>query len=301
MAPAQGGESASKDLIKITKHLLAGGIAGAVSRTVVSPLERLKILFQVLGPGQTPPGVITTLREIYRAEGIKGYFKGNGTNVLRIAPYSAVQFASYEKYKAWVLLYTGNESLDTVGRLFAGACAGITSASTTYPLDMVRTRLSLQEKNPRYKGIADALKVIYKEEGGILALYRGLFPTLMGVAPYVAINFMVYETLRGFFAIRSETGSPSVFQKLLCGALAGAAAQTVTYPMDVVRRRMQIAGMPGNSFAYPSTYLAFKTIFLREGLRGFFKGMIPNYLKVAPATGVSFVSYEWSKKILGTT
>lgn len=100
------------------KDLVAGGIAGAVSRTVVSPLERVKILFQVIlflsfcifglylavlkiqSPQVTKyHGIFSTFKTIWKQDGWRGYFKGNGTNILRIVPYSAIQFASYEKYK----------------------------------------------------------------------------------------------------------------------------------------------------------------------------------------------------------
>ena len=80
------------------KNLAAGGIAGAVSRTIVSPLERLKILYQVsLKDNPTP--IIKSLANIYKHEGFLGYFKGNGTNIIRIIPYSAAQFAAYEQVK----------------------------------------------------------------------------------------------------------------------------------------------------------------------------------------------------------
>jgi len=110
---------------------------------------------------------------------------------------------------------------------------------------------------------------------------------------------MFYETLRSIVATR-RGGSPTTVDKLLCGALAGVAAQTVTYPMDVVRRRMQMTGSSEYSEKYTGMVDACRKMFAKEGIRGFFKGMIPNYLKVAPAMGVSFMSYEWSKKVLGT-
>lgn len=99
------------------KHLVAGGVAGAVSRTSVSPLERLKILYQVrttVKLHKVPlflkvqidskenrkfQGITSSLRTIWREEGIRGYYKGNGTNVIRIVPYAAVQFAAYEEFK----------------------------------------------------------------------------------------------------------------------------------------------------------------------------------------------------------
>lgn len=79
----------------------AGGVAGAVSRTVVSPLERLKILFQVQSAGRNAYklSVGEGLRKMWREEGWRGFMRGNGTNCIRIVPYSAVQFGSYNFYK----------------------------------------------------------------------------------------------------------------------------------------------------------------------------------------------------------
>lgn len=79
----------------------AGGVAGAVSRTVVSPLERLKILFQIqsVGREEYKLSVGKGLMKMWREEGWRGFMRGNGTNCIRIVPYSAVQFGSYNFYK----------------------------------------------------------------------------------------------------------------------------------------------------------------------------------------------------------
>lgn len=90
---------------------------------------------------------------------------------------------------------------------------------------------------------------VYREEGGIRGLYRGCVPTSAGVAPYVAINFAAYEALRKRF-IDSETGEVSTIMKLSCGAMAGSISQTITYPLDVLRRRMQVAGMKNSKLGY---------------------------------------------------
>ena len=85
----------------VTAAFIAGGVAGAVSRTVVSPLERLKILFQVqsVGRDEYKGSVSKGLAKIWKEEGFKGMMRGNGTNCIRIVPYSAVQFGSYNFYK----------------------------------------------------------------------------------------------------------------------------------------------------------------------------------------------------------
>ena len=84
-----------------TAAFLAGGVAGAVSRTVVSPLERLKILYQIQGAGKEEYklSIWRALKKMWTDEGFKGFMRGNGTNCIRIIPYSAVQFGSYSLYK----------------------------------------------------------------------------------------------------------------------------------------------------------------------------------------------------------
>ncbi|KAM1678202.1 hypothetical protein ACFXTN_034938 [Malus domestica] len=191
-------------LLSIAKSLVAGGVAGGVSRTAVAPLERLKILLQVQNPHSIKyNGTIQGLKYIWRTEGFRGLFKGNGTNCARIVPNSAVKFFSYEEASKGILWFyrqqTGNEDaqLTPVLRLGAGACAGIIAMSATYPMDMVRGRLTVQtDVSPRqYRGIYHALTTVFREEGP-RALYRGWLPSVIGVVPYVGLNFAVYESLK---------------------------------------------------------------------------------------------------------
>eukprot|EP01119_Soliformovum_irregulare_P018215 TRINITY_DN5538_c0_g2_i2.p1 TRINITY_DN5538_c0_g2~~TRINITY_DN5538_c0_g2_i2.p1 ORF type:complete len:252 (-),score=43.37 TRINITY_DN5538_c0_g2_i2:857-1612(-) len=249
MSPPQSSHTdKKKPPYQAARYLLAGGIAGAVSRTVVSPLERLKILYQVQ-PDVKYTSVWQSLKTIWVEEGMSGMFKGNGTNVIRIFPYSAVQFAAYEKYKK-LLIPEGQSDLTPITRLIAGACAGVTSVVATYPLDLVRTRLSVQTAdNIKYTSIANSFSVIVKEEG-FMALFKGLSPTIMGVAPYVGLNFMFYETLKSVVKKAKEADCSTV-ELLAIGGAAGAIAQTLTYPLDVLRRKMQMQGFsekfPGKS------------------------------------------------------
>ncbi|GMP43724.1 hypothetical protein CsSME_00012976 [Camellia sinensis var. sinensis] len=151
----EGVKAPSYAILSICKSLVAGGVAGGVSRTAVAPLERLKILLQVQNPHNIKyNGTVQGLKYIWRTEGLRGLFKGNGTNCARIVPNSAVKFFSYEQAsKGILLLYqqkTGNEDaqLTPLLRLGAGACAGIIAMSATYPMDMVRGRLTVQISLP---------------------------------------------------------------------------------------------------------------------------------------------------------
>ncbi|KJX96777.1 mitochondrial carrier protein [Zymoseptoria brevis] len=292
----------------VVASFMAGGVAGAVSRTVVSPLERLKILLQVQSNGRTEykMSIPKALGKIWKEEGFKGMMAGNGTNCIRIVPYSAVQFGSYNLYKPYFEPAPG-EPLTPVRRLCCGAVAGITSVTVTYPLDIVRTRLSIQSASfqgltkeqveRKLPGMWATLKIMYKTEGGFMALYRGIVPTVAGVAPYVGLNFMVYESVRQYFTPEGQQ-NPSAVGKLSAGAISGAVAQTITYPFDVLRRRFQINTMSGMGYQYKSIFDAVRVIIANEGIAGMYKGIVPNLLKVAPSMASSWLSFELTRDFL---
>ncbi|KAL8111241.1 mitochondrial adenine nucleotide transporter ADNT1-like [Apium graveolens] len=311
----------SLELLSICKSLVAGGVAGGVSRTAVAPLERLKILLQVQNPHNIKyNGTLQGLKYIWRTEGFKGLFKGNGTNCARIVPNSAVKFFSYEQASKGILwLYrqqTGNEDaqLTPLLRLGAGACAGIIAMSATYPLDMVRGRLTVQtEASPyQYRGMFHALSTVLRQEGP-RALYRGWVPSVIGVVPYVGLNFAVYESLKDWLiksnALGLNEGSDlGVTTRLACGAAAGTVGQTVAYPLDVVRRRMQMVGWKDASsiitgggkapLEYTGMIDAFRKTVKYEGFGALYKGLVPNSVKVVPSIAIAFVAYEQVKDIL---
>ncbi|BFZ58019.1 hypothetical protein PYCC9005_005077 [Savitreella phatthalungensis] len=281
-------------------NFIAGGMAGCVSRTVVSPLERMKIIFQIQTPGShNYNGVWATLVKMWKEEGWRGYMRGNGSNCLRIFPYSAIQFASYNVYRPFFLA-EGETELTVGMRLIAGGIAGITSVAMTYPLDITRTRLSLQcadlsISRTETPGMWGTMKDIFKNEGGFMGLYRGIMPTIYGVAPYVGLNFAVYESVRKRFSTY-EGGEPTAMEKLAAGAISGAVAQSLTYPFDVLRRRFQVNTMMGNP--YSSTWHACKVIFAREGIRGFYQGLAANLLKVIPSMSSSWLTFEMTRSYM---
>ncbi|KAF3628612.1 Mitochondrial adenine nucleotide transporter ADNT1 [Capsicum annuum] len=388
----------SHAVISICKSLVAGGVAGGVSRTAVAPLERLKILLQVQNPHNIKyNGTISGLKYIWRTEGFKGLFKGNGTNCARIVPNSAVKFFSYEQAskkglgvvggkssicssvqmrvlvavshfvqnepEVWSVpgsilptlwiegpkLCCQNKGLKTLEffsfnaaqfcfhmllvlaagfskdaqltpllRLGAGACAGIIAMSATYPMDMVRGRITVQtEKSPyQYRGMFHALSTILREEGP-RALYKGWLPSVIGVIPYVGLNFAVYESLKDWLVKTKPLGlvddstELGVVTRLACGAVAGTVGQTVAYPLDVVRRRMQMVGWKdaasivtgdGKSKAsveYSGMIDTFRKTVRYEGFRALYKGLVPNSVKVVPSIAIAFVTYEQVKDLLG--
>ncbi|KAL0316397.1 UNVERIFIED_CONTAM: Vacuolar cation/proton exchanger 3 [Sesamum radiatum] len=213
-------------------------------------------------------GFIEALTLIGKEEGIKGYWKGNLPQVIRVIPYSAVQLFAYEAYKK---LFRGKDGeLSIIGRLAAGACAGMTSTFVTYPLDVLRLRLAVE---PGYKTITEVAVNMLREEG-FASFYNGLGPSLIGIAPYIAVNFCVFDLVK--------KALPEKYQKRtetsIATALVSATVATVMcYPLDTVRRQMQMKGSP-----YMTVLDAFPGIMARDGLVGLYRGFVPNALKTLP-------------------
>lgn len=288
------------------KSFIAGGIAGCAAKTTTAPLDRFKILMQVHHDKYKKYGVWRGLLAVIRHEGFRGLYKGNGAMMVRVYPYAAVQFLSYEQYKKLTQPYFSRHS--HFNKMVSGSMAGITAVLCTYPLDLVRTRLAFQVDEVHYRGIAHALTAIVRNEGGFLALYRGLIPTIMGMIPYAGIAFYTYEVTKAFMLSRmkfctkfsldnSGTIVLTIPANLCCGGLAGAVAQSCSYPLDVTRRTMQLAKMQDRQWLSLGRTLSY--IFRQYGIvRGFYRGLSINFYRAIPQVAVSFTVYDFMKQIL---
>ncbi|XP_063537463.1 solute carrier family 25 member 16-like [Cydia strobilella] len=300
------------DLDFIMKSLLAGGVAGMCAKTTVAPLDRIKILLQAQSIHYKHHGVIGGLMAIVKQESLLALYKGNGAQMVRIFPYAATQFTSFEIYKK----YLSGLSIPMVrhgDKFVAGAGAGVTAVTLTYPLDTIRARLAFQVTGEhRYTGIAHAATTMLRTEGGIRALYRGFVPTLCGMVPYAGFSFYCFEYLK-FFCMKylptslcrkceRNTGGLvlTVPGKLVCGGLAGAVAQSVSYPLDVTRRRMQLACMDPATAQFGTGMIRTLTLIYRENgiAKGLYRGMSINYIRAIPMVATSFSTYELMKQLL---
>jgi len=246
---SQRGGSTSQ---KVTRFLL-GGISGAFAKTLVAPLDRVKIIFQISRTPFSLAGVAALLRRTVEVDGWKGLFRGNFAQVLRVLPYSGSQLATFDVLSEAILSYRGIDAssngvgrsaaslLGPMDRMVAGAGAGAVSVFLTYPLDLLRARLAVQQELPGgTKGTVRGLWWTLREmvaSGGVSSLYRGLSPTLLGIIPYAGISFTTYEALKQRSReIRGAGGEPTVIERLLFGGVAGFAGQAASYPLDIVRR-----------------------------------------------------------------
>ncbi|XP_047180887.1 thylakoid ADP,ATP carrier protein, chloroplastic-like isoform X2 [Vigna umbellata] len=252
----------------------AGAIAGAAAKTVTAPLDRIKLLMQAIAV-------------IGKEEGIQGYWKGNLPQVIRVVPYSAVQLFAYEIYKK---IFRGeNGELSVVGRLAAGAFAGMTSTFITYPLDVLRLRLAVE---PGYRTMSEVALGMLREEG-FASFYRGLGPSLIAIAPYIAVNFCVFDLLK--------KSLPEKYQKrtetsILTAVLSASLATLTCYPLDTVRRQMQLKGTP-----YNTVFDALSGIVARDGVAGLYRGFVPNALKSLPNSSIKLTTYDIVKRLIAAS
>ncbi|XP_049563568.1 calcium-binding mitochondrial carrier protein SCaMC-3 isoform X5 [Orcinus orca] len=273
------------------KQLVAGAMAGAVSRTGTAPLDRLKVFMQVHASKTNRLNILGGLRSMIQEGGVRSLWRGNGINVLKIAPESAIKFMAYEQ--------------------------------------VLKTRLTLR-RTGQYKGLLDCAWRILEREGP-RAFYRGYLPNVLGIIPYAGIDLAVYEltetweqakmsfkdahppqnvgqtrlhlqTLKNRWLQQysHDSADPGILVLLACGTISSTCGQIASYPLALVRTRMQaqasIEGAPQLSMLG-----LLRHILSQEGVRGLYRGIAPNFMKVIPAVSISYVVYENMKQALGVT
>jgi len=326
--------------------------ANSQAKTVVGPLDRVKILFQASNPQFAKYtgswfGVVTAMKDINHQAGLRGLFRGHSATLLRVFPYAGIKFLAYEQIRAVVIPDKAHET--PVRRFLSGSLAGITSVFFTYPLEVIRVRLAFETKRDSRSSLSRICRQIYHEQppqpetlagnssaavassitreavpkSGLVNFYRGFSPTLLGMLPYAGMSFLTHDTIGDFFrqpslapytVIRSTALAPvsptdsksrsyhrpqlNAAAELTSGAIAGIVSQTASYPLEVIRRRMQVGGAVGDGHRLSIAETA-RRIFAERGWRGFFVGLTIGYAKVIPMAATAFYVYERGKWVLG--
>ncbi|XP_071389910.1 mitochondrial adenyl nucleotide antiporter SLC25A23-like isoform X1 [Centroberyx affinis] len=282
----------------VWRQLMAGAMAGSVSRTGTAPLDRLKVFLQVHGSTFVKGNVLSGFQSMLKEGGLGSLWRGNAINVLKIAPETALKFTAYEKIKHVMRGSKEAGSLKIHERFVAGSLAGATAQTAIYPMEVLKTRLTLR-KTGQYSGIADCAKQILQREG-VRAFYKGYIPNMLGIVPYAGIDLAVYETLKNAWLHRNRSlaADPGVLVLVGCGTISSTCGQLASYPLALIRTRMQaqasVKGSPQLSMMH-----MFQNIVMQEGVTGLYRGIVPNMLKVIPAVSMSYVVYEYTRKVLG--
>ncbi|XP_033945343.1 mitochondrial thiamine pyrophosphate carrier [Pseudochaenichthys georgianus] len=284
---------------------LAGSAAGMVTRALISPLDVLKIRFQlqiehVSSPKGKYQGLFQATRCIYSEEGVSAFWKGHVPAQLLSICFGAVQFASFELLTEAVHNSTLYDS-QTAGVHFL--CGGLAACSATVvcqPLDILRTRFAAQGQTKVYRNLRHAVFTMWRSEG-VLSFYRGLSPTLLAVFPYAGLQFFFYNVFKKQLPppiTAGDSAGKGLLGSLVCGSGAGMISKTLTYPFDLFKKRLQVGGFEaarahfGQVRSYRGLVDCAVQIAKDEGVRGFFKGLSPSLVKAALSTGFTFFWYE---------
>ncbi|XP_021788281.1 solute carrier family 25 member 43 isoform X2 [Rhinopithecus roxellana] len=227
------------------QRLLCAGLAGALSLSLTAPLELATVLAQVGVVRGHARGPWATGHRVWRAEGPRALWKGNAVACLRLFPCSVVQLAAYRKF---VVMFTDDLGhISQWSSIMAGSLAGMVSTIVTYPTDLIKTRLIVQNMlEPSYRGLLHAFSTIYQQEG-FLALYRGVSLTVVGALPFSAGSLLVHMNLEKIWnGPRDQFSLPQNFANV---CLAAAVTQTLSFPFETVKRKMQIAPYFGIMFS----------------------------------------------------
>ncbi|KAI8337290.1 mitochondrial carrier domain-containing protein [Chlamydoabsidia padenii] len=292
-----------------SSHFSIGGLAGAVC---TSPLDVVKTRLQSTFYQQLPKttGTRTNLLwghfvetgrllvRIKQVEGLRGYFKGLGPNLVGVIPARSINFYTYGNGKK---LYTElNHGKETpMVHLISAATAGLVTSTATNPIWVVKTRLQLQGNTRRYKNSLDCVMHILREEGA-RGLYKGMSASYLGVAEGT-IQWVTYEHLKRKWAtpkgLSSSTNtiggkSPQEWMgNLGAAAISKFVAACISYPHEVVRTRLRQPAENG-VVKYTGLWQCFKLVWKEEGMVALYGGMSAHLMRVVPNAAIMFFCYE---------
>jgi len=287
-------------------QLACAGGSGALAKTAVAPLERVKILLQVQGQSTLPAeqryhGIMDALRRIPAREGgLRALYRGNGANVVRLVPDIGFKFIVHDQFKIMFTPADGS-ALGVLERFAAGAATGMVRTMIFYPLDLARTRITADTSpagpHRNYPGIRSCLSKTFRQEG-FRGLYKGFLLSNLGIVPYLSVSLSMYDWLKDQLpndkVSRSQVWLP--LAKMGFGATASITAQLVAYPLDTVRRRMQVNGALGTSMRYKSALDCVRSMLRKEGgVASLYNGARISILKTIPGAAIQFVAYDLIK------
>ncbi|KAJ1325102.1 solute carrier family 25 (mitochondrial phosphate transporter) member 23/24/25/41 [Microdochium nivale] len=329
---SEGDSVVSGETLQGLGYFVAGAIAGGISRTTTAPLDRLKV-YLLVSTNEAPVAqvaldaakngqpvkavkraggpLLRAVVDLYKSGGVKGFFAGNGLNVVKIMPETAIRFGAYEAAKKTMARFEGHDDpthITSYSKFMSGGLAGMVSQFCVYPLDTLKFRLQSEYVEGGARGNQLLMQTARKmmAEGGAKAAYRGVTMGLIGMFPYSAIDMGTFELLKTSYmtykakqlGCHEEDARPSTFVTGLMGASSGAFGATVVYPLNVLRTRLQTQGTSMHPARYTGIWDVAQKTYRNEGVRGMYKGLAPNLLKVAPALSITWMVYEKAKYMM---
>lgn len=278
-------------------NLAAGGISGAVSKTITAPLEKVKLAIQnqdsnpriLSGEMKRYTGMGDCFKRHVSELGASSLWRGNVANCVRYVPTAAFNLAFKDNIKKMFPKYNKEKEFGkfATAQISSGALAGGLTNTLVYPLIYVRTVLGADlGKVKKYNGMADCLMKTVKNNG-FLSLYNGIGPSSVGIVVYRGAQFGLQDTIKAFNPYQKDFTAIGLVSKFVVAQIAVSFSGIVAYPFDTMQRRLQIeATKPKNEQMYDGMADCFSKILAKEGPGGFFKGALANILR---GTGAAIV------------
>jgi hypothetical protein len=329
--------SSNKELTQreeINRRLFAGTMSTICVRTLLAPLERLKTEYLF---NNSKEALFVTSKIVFKNEGVIGFWKGNLVNIVRTAPFKAINFSAFDTVRTAITKtfdVKENTVADEVSLFLSGAFACGTAVTICYPMDVVRTRLVVRGGTQKYKNILSCIRILYKEEG-LASFYRGILPAMAQMTPNAAVYYSVYNSLKQYRLTqmkREEEEKANIRRKnnrgrcekgnnaagelnnkktiepqymMLFGMAAGIASESFTFPLEVARRRIQMnTGRVVAKDILGSKELKMmlevtQKVLRENGFAGLYAGLAPSVLQVLPSAALGYYCYESFKLAVG--
>jgi solute carrier family 25 (adenine nucleotide translocator) protein 4/5/6/31 len=276
---------------QLASDLLIGGSIGAVSKTVMAPVERVKLLMQtqdsnpavLRGEVERYKGIGDCFKRVNAEQGLQAFWRGNLVNCLRYAPQQGSALAFNDFLNNAFPNYNPNTDFwKSFGvKLFSGGLAGAVANTICYPFDFARTRLAsdLAKGKPQFKGILDCIMTTVRSQG-ITGLYTGWSVTCMGAFVYRAGQLGCFKQIQDLNPYAKDKGTRGAVSSFLAVTAARTVVMPFNYPFDTVRRRMMLQSeKPLAERVYKGSLDCFFKVFQKEGAKGMYKGMVPELFR----------------------
>jgi len=291
--PAAAPEAKAPERSKVEQlltDLLLGGAIGAVSKTIMSPVERIKLLMQtqdsnpdvLSGKVARYTGIGDCFRRVHSEQGAAAFWRGNLVNCLRYAPQQGSALAFNDALNKAFPDYNSKTDFwkSTATKLTSGGLAGAIANTICYPFDFARTRLASDVgKNKQFKGIWDCLSTTVRLQG-LRGLYTGWGVTVAGSFVYRAGQLGLFKTIQDMNPYQKDKGTWGAVSSFVAVTTARTAIMPFNYPFDTVRRRMMLESEKSvDKRVYKGSVDCFKQVMAKEGFKGMYKGMVPELFR----------------------
>ncbi|KAM6494503.1 Mitochondrial carrier domain containing protein [Amanita muscaria] len=259
------------------QSLLAGGTAGTAVDLLFYPIDTFKTRLQ-------------SAQGFVKAGGFKGIYKGVGSVLVGSAPGAAAFFATYDTLKKHSPL---PPHYAPITHMISASIGEVAACLIRVPTEIVKTRMQTSTYGSAANSSFSAFQIVLRTQG-VRGLYQGFGITVMREIPFTSLQFPLYEFLKHQLSIRNGRKPLYAHEAAVCGSIAGGVAATITTPLDVLKTRVMLDLRTNSAKSNASLLERARSIYVREGLKALFAGVVPRTLWISAGGAVFLGVYEWA-------